>query len=629
MAIIKTIKVGSTTYDINDSRIADLPLSISQGGTGATTKALAQTALDIDEMLNLGVSASTLISAGTDLDSLTTVGSYYTAGSSATVLNSPAGADAHGYTGGFRLYVMIASSSYLHQIFIPSASNEIWIRRKSNSTTWGAWENINNDTDTKVSQNTLSTDATFPLIVATVSVTGTVGFTTAIYSNPNKSNLTVQGPASSSSAAGAAFRVIPANGNTTVATLMNYEEGTVSSVGTGAVVVGNAVASGNVGNAKGMIILYGENKYSSRITSAAASSSKNQTLPNKEGWIAVGGNGSSSGEGSANTPIYMDTNGELKPVTSIDSSLYDDQYVKQTETDGSNFYPILTTATSIGSASGTLTGSARYNTGVKIAHGKGTVVANGLAGSMAGTNSAGFKVYNTSGANMVAGMWEAVEGTASAVGYGSMCVGNGTASGTAGNAAGRLYVYGTSTGRNMILSDVTNGGSPTNYLPNADGYLAVGDTAGVGSKTVPVYMSSSGVLTAITGSSLFATFTGATGTTGYSITAKVAGQARTVTIPGASDSQAGLVTTGAQTFAGTKTYVTTVYFANGGTYFFSGLGNVTCRTLSVASTATFKDCIIGSYTTAYSTAASVKKAMIISQKPTGAGLTNQIVFALV
>jgi hypothetical protein len=29
MAIIKTIKVGSTTYDINDSRIADLPLSIS------------------------------------------------------------------------------------------------------------------------------------------------------------------------------------------------------------------------------------------------------------------------------------------------------------------------------------------------------------------------------------------------------------------------------------------------------------------------------------------------------------------------------------------------------------------------------------------------------------------------
>ncbi len=567
MAIIKTIKVGSTTYDINDSRIADLPLSISQGGTGATTKALAQAALDIDEMLNLGLDASTGIPSGTDLNTITTVGSYHTTASSTTVLNSPAGADAHGYSGGFRLYVSKANSNYIKQILWPASGSDFWIRSSTNGgSSWSTWVNLNNDTDTKVSQNTLSTDATFPLIVkgtsATVSVTGTVGFTTAIYSNPNKSNLKVQGPASSSSASGAAFRVIPANGNTTVATLMNYEEGTASSVGTGAVVLGNAVASGAVGNAKGMIILYGENKQSSRITSAAASSSKNQTLPNKEGWIPVGGNGSSSGEGSSSTPIYMAADGELKPVTSIDSSLYEDQYVKQTETNGNYYYPILTTATQYGNVSGTITGSAKYSD-VRIAHGKGTVITEGVAGSMVGNSSAGFKVHNAT--TMVAGMWHAVEGTASAVGYGSAVVGNSTASGTAGNAAGRIYVYGTSTGRNLIVSDVTNGDSPTNYLPNVTGYLAVGSTAGVGGGYTPVYMDDNGELKAVT-KSLNSYVTLDT--------------AQTISGKKTFSHTDGIAVNKIATASGNTIYVndiasftSTVYFANGKTYYVGSSGN--------------------------------------------------------
>jgi hypothetical protein len=39
-------------------------------------------------------------------------------------------------------------------------------------------------------------------------------------------------------------------------------------------------------------------------------------LPKKDGWIAVGGDGSTTGVGDASTPIYMDANGELKACTS-------------------------------------------------------------------------------------------------------------------------------------------------------------------------------------------------------------------------------------------------------------------------------------------------------------------------
>ena len=444
MAEIKKVKVGSTTYDIWDNRIT-LPLPIASGGTGATTVDLAQKALDIDEMLNLGTDVSTAISSGTDLNTITAIGSYHTTGSSITVLNSPAGEGAHGYSGGFRLYVSKANSNYIKQIFWPASGSDFWIRSSTNSgSSWSTWVNLNNDTNTdeKVKQTVVSSGTNkYPILVKettnTTTVTEGVKFGANLYAIASNAMIAAYGITGAAIDNGSGFAVRNNTDVTTVAKLYAYQEGTSTSVGVGALYLGNTATTPTVGNARGQLYIASDGSARTRIQSQATSN-RSAELPDKTGWIAIGGNGSSSGEGSASTPIYMAADGELKPVTSIDSSLYEDQYVKQTETDGSTFYPILTTATSVGSASGTLTGSARYNTGVKIAHGVGTVISEATAGTMIGVNSGGFKVNNKT--TMVAGMWHAVEGTASAVGYGSVVVGNSTASGTAGNAAGRIYV---------------------------------------------------------------------------------------------------------------------------------------------------------------------------------------------
>lgn len=76
-----------------------------------------------------------------------------------------------------------------------------------------------------------------------------------------------------------------------------------------------------------------------------------------------------------------------------------------------------------------------------------------------------------------------------------------------------------------------------------------------GSSSLPVYINGNGIATACTASSLFSTLSWTAGSTsGPVLNTTVGGQARTATIPSASASASGIVTTGAQTFAGTKTF---------------------------------------------------------------------------
>lgn len=188
------------------------------------------------------------------------------------------------------------------------------------------------------------------------------------------------------------------------------------------------------------------------------------------------------------------------------------------------------------------------------------------------TTYPGYNLYDTSnskyyGTFSIETLWT----SASTPGIGRLTLGNGTATDTDGGVIGQLDIYGSSAYYNRIVSAAASS-AKVNTIPNANGYLAVGATTGVGSTTKGVYLNSSGVLTACSytlgqdvSSSAKLTDTypsGLTWTAGTtagpvpnisragSTTTAVAGSA----IPSASASASGIVTTGAQTIAGNKTF---------------------------------------------------------------------------
>lgn len=101
----------------------------------------------------------------------------------------------------------------------------------------------------------------------------------------------------------------------------------------------------------------------------------------------------------------------------------------------------------------------------------------------------------------------------------------------------------------------TGSQSNTLYLPDLSGQVVIhtNDTA-EGSASLPVYIAASGQATACTAGSVFSDFSSTAGTTkGETLSITVATKTRTLVLDHATDSQSGVVTTGAQTFAGNKT----------------------------------------------------------------------------
>ena len=81
------------------------------------------------------------------------------------------------------------------------------------------------------------------------------------------------------------------------------------------------------------------------------------------------------------------------------------------------------------------------------------------------------------------------------------------------------------------------------------------DSTAYGSNTLPVYVNSNGMITACTGSSVFGALSWASGgANGPTLKLTVAGHERTATIPSASASASGIITTGDQAFSGEKTF---------------------------------------------------------------------------
>lgn len=85
-----------------------------------------------------------------------------------------------------------------------------------------------------------------------------------------------------------------------------------------------------------------------------------------------------------------------------------------------------------------------------------------------------------------------LQGTNDAEGYDRLCLGNNTATGTAGNKSGSLRLYGTGSGYVTFKPYNNDSSSYTRYL------VGTGSSAAVGSSTKPVYVSSSGTVTACT-----------------------------------------------------------------------------------------------------------------------------------
>ncbi len=93
-------------------------------------------------------------------------------------------------------------------------------------------------------------------------------------------------------------------------------------------------------------------------------------------------------------------------------------------------------------------------------------------------------------------------GTESEDGISDLTVGNGTPSGTAKNARGRITIYGKDAAAHQIYSALTDSTHRTVYLQNYEGtqYLVhAGSSSAVGSDSQPVYVAANGRITAITG----------------------------------------------------------------------------------------------------------------------------------
>ena len=192
--------------------------------------------------------------------------------------------------------------------------------------------------------------------------------------------------------------------------------------------------------------------------------------------------------------VEMDSAGRaFVNVPWTDNDTNTDTKVKQTSSTTNAAYPILT-ATAASPTSGTAYES-YYNTGVTINPSTKTITATTFSGALSGnassaTYASNIRVTATTGAGTYYPMWTAgtaadtnyilrgnsnfryniVAGTTSAQGYDSIYLGNSTASGTAGNSAGRILLYSSSTSYHLLIGAATTSVA-THTLPATTGTI--------------------------------------------------------------------------------------------------------------------------------------------------------------
>lgn len=218
-----------------------------------------------------------------------------------------------------------------------------------------------------------------------------------------------------------------------------------------------------------------------------------------------------------------------------------DTKVNQTAITTSGGYPILFSTQSADRSSWTDGAKEAYvDPAIAINPSQSRLVVRASTYSGNEGQGSGFDLYDVTN-NKFMGVWQVVtQGTTSTTGLSELVIGNNTASGTAGNAYGKLYLYGTNTG-----------------------WVGISTTVGTTS--------------------------------------------RSYAIPDAGANADFVMTAGAQTIAGNKTFS----------------GTVQTDVLSV------QDRLVGRYTTTVNTTTSVQQYNIFSAVPTSNGVDNQIAFVVV
>lgn len=271
--------------------------------------------------------------------------------------------------------------------------------------------------------------------------------------------------------------------------------GTTSAVGTANLVLGNATASGTANNARGEINIYSSGTAANRIYSMASSNRANP-IPDVSGWFAMGANAGVATGGKQ--LMYLSSAGVLSASTQSQGSGTQPVWLSGgtivNTTYSLNAKVNAGTASSIAYYSNdtTISQSARAKVAQERAY-YGRTIASGdmgldlgsyaiysnrhetsgyfIVNHSGGANSRGFLLY---GNNAVHGRFYLNDvGTSSQTGEAVLALGNSTASGTANNARGSIYIYSVNTGRTLLrMTNTTSNRTAT--FPDVTGTVMVG-----------------------------------------------------------------------------------------------------------------------------------------------------------
>lgn len=203
-------------------------------------------------------------------------------------------------------------------------------------------------------------------------------------------------------------------------------EGTTSATGEARIALGNNVATGTAHNAKGTLFLYGTNTGYTQINAGNNSTSNiSVDLPSASGKIPI---------------MVTDADGYwgILPPTGSEST-----WLRSPKSGIIPYSKYIADSSSLGTASWP------WNN----------------------VHSKNFKINGVDQAEY--GYLKVItEGTTDTTGEGRVMVGNGKATGTAGNGYGRIQMYGTNTGYTMITPGNNSTSNITLTLPSAGGTLA-------------------------------------------------------------------------------------------------------------------------------------------------------------